>query len=70
MEPLATDIGTLSQEVKLFMVLPSSNRYYALNDRAIGLLMKGQIDENVVTGGADDPRFSDVEISNLIEPET
>ena len=32
--------------------------------------MKGQIDENAVTGGADDPEFSDVERSHLIEQET
>ena len=32
--------------------------------------MKGQIDENAVTGGVDDPEFSDVGISNLIEQET
>ena len=70
MKSLATEIGTLSQDVKLFMSLPSSNRHYVLNDRTISLLMKGQIDENAVTGGVDDPKFSDVEISNLIEQET
>ena len=51
MKSQATDIGTLSQDVKLFMILPSSNRHYAPNDRTISLLMKGQIDENAVTGG-------------------
>ena len=52
------------------MLLPPSNRCYALNDRTINLLMKGQIDETAVTGGVDDPKFSDVEIINLIEQET
>ena len=32
--------------------------------------MNGQIDEHVVTGGTDDPRISDVEISNFIEQGT
>ena len=32
--------------------------------------MKGQIDENAVAGGVDDPKFSDVDIHNLIEQET
>ena len=67
MKSLATEIGILSQDVKLFMILPSSNIYYALNDRTSNLLVKGHIDENAVTGGVDDPKFSDVEISNLIE---
>ena len=49
----------------LFMMIPKSNRQYALNDRTINLSMKGQIDTNAVTGGVDDPKFSDVEISNL-----
>ena len=70
MKSLATGIGILSQDVKLFMILPSSNIYYALNDRTINLLMKGQIDEIAVTGGVDDPKFNDDEISNLIEQET
>ena len=71
MKSLATEIGILSQDVKLFMILPSSNIYiyiyYDLNYRTINLLMKGQIVEHAVTGGVDDPKFSDVEISNLIE---
>ena len=37
MKPLATEIGILSQDVKLFMIVPSSNRYCALNDRTINL---------------------------------
>ena len=70
MKSLATEIGILSQYVKLFMILFKSNRHYALNDRTIDLLMKGKIDENAVTGGVDDPGFRYGEISNLIEQET
>ena len=70
MKSLATEIGVLSQDVKLFMILPKTNRHYALNDRTINVLMKGQIDENAVTGGEDDPEFSDVEMGNFIEQET
>ena len=70
MKSLATEVGLLSQDVKLFVVLPSGNIYYALNDRTINLLMNGHIDENAVTGGVDDPKFSDVEISNIIKQET
>ena len=69
-KPFATETGTLSQDVKLFTILPQSNRHYAPNDRTIKLFMKGQIDANSVTGGVDDPKFSDVEISNLTEQET
>ena len=37
---LVTQIGVLSEDVKLFMKLVKTNRYYALNDRTINLLMK------------------------------
>ena len=60
----------MSDGVKLMMILPSSNRYYALNDRTINLLMKGKIDMNAVTGEVDAPIFSDAEISGLLEQET
>ena len=48
---LATRIGVLSDGFKLTMLLPSSNIYYALNDRAINLLLKGKIDTNAIIGG-------------------
>ena len=51
------------------MVLPTSNIQYALNDRTIHLLMKGNIDTNAVIGGTDEPTFSDAEISGLLEHE-
>ena len=48
-------IGELSESVKMFMHLPTAKRYYALNDRTINLLMKGNIDMSATTGegGAD-----------------
>ena len=52
------------------MILPSSNRYYVLNNRTINLSMKGGIDMNAVTGEVDAPRFSDAEISGLLEQDT
>ena len=67
---LASRIGVLSDGLKLTMILPSSNRYYALNDRTINLLMKGKLDTNAIIGGPDEPKFSDAEISELIEQET
>ena len=60
----------LSDDVKLMMTLPSSNRHYALNGRTINLLMKGNIGMNAVTDGVDAPKFSDAEISCLLEQET
>ena len=47
---LASQIGVLSQDVKSYMKLLSSNRYYPLNDRTINLLMKGNIDMSSSTG--------------------
>ena len=68
---LATQIGVLSEDVKLFMKLVKSDRYYALSDRTIALLMKGDIDTSVivdveVTG----MRESDAEVKAIIEHET
>ena len=60
----------LSDGLKLTMILPSSNRHYALNDRTMNLLMKGKIDTNAIIGGPDEPEFSDAEISELLEQET
>ena len=67
---MATRIGVLSDGLKLTMILPSSNRYYALNDRTINLLLKGKIDTNAIIGAPDEPKFSDAEIRDLIEQET
>ena len=70
-QTLATHIGVLSEDVKLFMKLVKSDRYYALNDITIALLMKGDIDTSVivdveVTG----MRESDAEVKAIIEHET
>ena len=37
----------------MYMYLPTAKKYYALNDRTINLLMKGEIDMNATTGGSD-----------------
>ena len=47
---LANRVGVLSEEVKMYMYLPSAKRYYALNDRTINLLMKGKIDMSATNG--------------------
>ena len=40
----------LSEAVNLYMYLPTSKLYYALNDRTINLLMGGDIDMGVTVG--------------------
>ena len=52
------------------LILPSGNRHYALNNRTINRLMKGKIDMNAVADEVDAPKFSDAEISGLLEQET
>ena len=44
----------MSNDVKLCMLLQTSNRCYAPNNRTINLLMKGKIHTNAVTGGVND----------------
>ena len=66
---LATQLDSLSNDIIMFMIFPSSNRHYGLNDRTINLLMKGNIDTNAIIGGPDEPTFSDAEISELLEQE-
>ena len=66
---LATQLDSLSNDIKLFMVSPSSNRHYALNDRTLNLLRKGKIYTNAIIGGSDEPTFSDAEISELLGQE-
>ena len=67
---MASRIGVLSDGLKLTMILPSSNIYYALNDRTINLLLKDKIDTNAIIGAPDKPKSSDAEIRDLIEQET
>ena len=66
---LTAQLELLSNDVKSFMILPTSNIYYALSDRTINLVMKGKIDTNAIIGGPDGPTFSDAEISALLEHE-
>ena len=47
---IAKRIGVLSEAVKLNMYLPTSKRYYALNDRTMNLLMEGDIDMSAAVG--------------------
>ena len=42
----------ISESVKMYMYLPTSKRYYALNDRAINLLMGVEVDMSVAVGQA------------------
>ena len=48
---LAKKIGLLSEDIKMYMYPFNSKRYYALNDRTINLLMKGDIDMSATTCG-------------------
>ena len=68
---MATDLGQLSEDAKLFMKLLKSERYYALNNRTINLLLKAQIDMSVVVGEElVNTSFSDVELVTLTAEET
>ena len=49
------------------MVLPSSNRHYALNDRTLNLLRKGNIDLSAIIGGPAEPTSSADDIRESIE---
>ena len=60
----------LSEDVKLYMYLFTSKRYYALNDRTINLLMKGGIDMSAITSEtAEVITGSDKEVVDLINEE-
>ena len=61
----------LSEDVKLHMELLTSNRYYALNDRTINLLMKGDIDISATVGEDYEAiSISDAEVIPIIAKET
>ena len=66
---MATQLDVLSNDKNIGMMLPSSNRHYALNDRTSNLLRKGKIETNAIIGGPDEPTFSDAEISELLGQE-
>ena len=67
---IAKRIGVLSEDVKLYMYLFTSKRYYALNDRTINLLMKGGLDMSATTSEtAEVITNSDKEVVDLINVE-
>ena len=69
---LAKKIGLLSEDVKMYMYLFNSKRYYALNDRTINLLMKGDVDMSATTGEAgegDKSTSSNAEIKEIAKKE-
>ena len=69
-DKIAERIGVLSEAVKLYMYLPTSKRYYALNDRTINLLMRGKIDMSVTVGQKYEfVDSSDAEIVDIIVKE-
>ena len=70
---MASDLSNLSNDVKLFMKRLTAERHYALNDRTINLLMKGNIDMTASTSmkdGGNDAKGSDEDIVDLLEIET
>ena len=67
---MAKQIGVLSENVKLYMHLLTSKKYYVLNDRTINLLMKGDIDMSTTTSEtAEVITDSDKEVVDLINVE-
>ena len=67
---LATCLGQLSEDVKLFMKLLTAPKYYALNDRTINLLMKGDIDMSATTSGkSEEIKESDATVISLLDIE-
>ena len=69
---LAKSVGVVSEDVKLYMKLLSSKRYYALNDRTINLLLKGEIDMSATHSEEEQrkPSASDEEIIDILDKET
>ena len=71
---LASQIGVLSEDVKLYMKLLTANRYYALNDRTINMLSQGGVDMSATSSefGAvpASKTVSDAEVKELIDIET
>ena len=71
MNTLAKQIGVWSEDGRLFMKVVKSNRYYALNNRTIALLMKGTIDASTIVGTETiDVMESDAEVQLLMLLET
>ena len=67
---LAKKIGVLSEDVKMYMYLSNSKRFYALNDRTINLLTRGDIDMSATSSEtAEVITDSDKEVVDLINVE-
>ena len=67
---MATQVGVLSEDVKLYMYLLTSKRYYDFNDRTINLLMNGDIDMSTTASEtAEVITDSDKEVVDLINVE-
>ena len=58
----------------MYMHLPAAKRYYALNDRTLNLLMKGNVDMSATTGGSgvsyNRISISDLEADEPVKKET
>ena len=64
---LAKSVGVISEDVKLYMKFLTANRYYALNDRTISLLLKGELDMSATHGEDSKPTVSDEEIIDILD---
>ena len=54
------------------MCISSARRYYAVNDRTVNLLMKGNVDMSATTGETDEgdkSTFSDAEVKEIARNE-
>ena len=72
---LASQIGLLSEEVKLYMKLLTAHRYYALNDRTINMLSHGDVDMSAATSSEyvavpASNTVCDAEVEELLDIET
>ena len=73
---LATLLGVLSEDVKLYMKLLTANRYYALNDRTINFLSQGEVDMSATTSAVFSGNnhasntVSDAEVEEVFDIET
>ena len=73
---LATLLGVLSEDVKLYMKLLTANRYYALNDRTINFLSQGEVDMSATTSAVFSGNnnasntVSDAEVEEVLDIET
>ena len=70
---LAKRIGVLSGDIKMYMCLPNAQKYYALNDRTINLLMKSNVGMSATTDPSGPAHskdgFSDAEVREIVKTE-